>query len=135
MLKNTSSKINVVAAVLALAAVILAFVSHSMTEANALINLGTVIAAGVAAVVLLVATVVVKNDIVSLVGILGAIACNMVVLNYTVSERILMIAGIFSYDSANVDGWNVFYVVVASCVCVVLSCVATMVGAFIKEKN
>ncbi|MBR2890530.1 MAG: hypothetical protein IKC09_09695 [Oscillospiraceae bacterium] len=135
MLKNTSSKINAVAAVLALVAVILAFVSHSMTEANALINLGTVIAAGVAAVVLLVATVVVKNDIVGLVGVLGAIACNMVVLNFTVSERILMIAGIFSYDSANVDGWNVFYVVVASAVCVVLSCVATMVGSFMKEKN
>lgn len=135
MLKNTSSKINAVAAVLALVAVILAFVSSSMTEANALINLGTVIAAGVAAVVLLVATVVVKNDIVGLVGVLGAIACNMVVLNFTVSERILMIAGIFSYDSANVDGWNVFYVVVASAVCVVLSCVATMVGSFMKEKN
>ena len=135
MLKNTSSKINAVAAILALAAVILAFVSHSMTEANALINLGTVIAAGIAAVVLLVATVVVKNDIVGLIGVLGAIACNFVVLNYTVSERILMIAGIFSYDSGNVDGWNVFYVVVASCVCVVLSCVASMVGSFIAEKT
>lgn len=135
MLKNTSSKINAVAAVLALVALILAFVSHSMTDANALINIGTVIAAGIAAVVLLVVTVVLKNEIVGLVGILGAIACNMVVLNYTVSERILMIAGIFSYDSANTDGWNVFYVVVACAVCVVLSCVATMVGAFMKEKN
>lgn len=135
MLKNTSSKIYAVGAVLALASVVLAYVSHAMTDANALMNLTTVLAAGVGAVVLLGATTVLKNDIVSLVGVLGAVACNMTVLNYVVSERILMIAGIFSYDSGNVDGWNVFYVVVACCVCVVLSCVATMVGAFVNEKN
>ena len=134
MLKNATSKINLVAAVLALANVALAVVGSVMTEANALINLTTVIAAGVGAVVLLAATLVLKNELVGLVGALGAIACNMVVLNYTVSERILMIAGIFSYDSGNVDGWNVFYVVVAGAVCCVLSCVATMVAGF-AEKN
>lgn len=133
MLKTATSKINLVAAVLALANVILAVVSSNMTEANALINLPTVIAAGVGAVVLLAATVVLKNNLVGLVGVLGAIACNMVVLNYAVSERILMIAGIFSYDSANVDGWNVFYVTVAAAVCAILSCVAAMVASFQKE--
>ena len=135
MLKTATSKINLVAAVLALAAVVLAYVSHSMTEANALLNLTTVLAAGIGAFVLLGATVVLKNDIVALVGVLAAIGCNMTVLNYVVSERILMIAGIFSYDSANVDGWNVFYVVVASCVCVVLSCVAAIAGSFLNEKK
>ena len=134
MLKTATSKFNLVAAVLALAAMILAVVSSSMTEANALINLSTVIAAGVGAVVLLGATVVLKNNLIGLAGVLGAIACNMVVLNFSVSERILMIAGIFSYDSGNVDGWNVFYVVVASAVCTVLSCVAAMVGSFMKEQ-
>lgn len=135
MLKNTSSKMNAVAAVLSLVGLILVYVSHSMTEANALLSLPTVIAAGVAAIVLACATVAVKNEIVGLVGVLGAIACNMVVLNYAVSERVLMIAGIFSYDSGNVDGWNVFYVVVAAAVVLVLSCVAMMVGSFTKNKN
>lgn len=135
MLKNTTSKINLVAAVLALAALILAVVSSNVVASEALINLPTVIAAGVAAVVLLAATVFVKNDIVGLVGALGAIACNMTVLNFCVSERILTIAGIFSYNSGNTDGWTVFYFVVASAVCTVLSCAAVMVASFMKEKN
>ncbi len=133
MLKTASSKINLVAAVLALAAMVLAIVSSAMTEANALLDLGTVVAAGIAAVALSGAAIVLKNEIFGLVAALGAIACNMVVLNICVSERVLMIAGIFSYDSGNIDGWNVFYVVVASCVCVVLSCVATMVSGFMKK--
>ena len=133
MLKNTTSKINLVAAVLALAALILAVISSNVVEAEALINLPTVIAAGVAAVVLFAVTVVLKNEVVGLVATLGAIACNMTVLNFCVSERILTIAGIFSYNSGNVDGWTVFYFVVASAVCTVLSCVAAMVASFQKN--
>ena len=133
MLKNTSSKINLVAAVLALAAVILAFVSHSMSDANALMSLPTVIAAGVGAIVLCVLPLFVKNDILALAAPLAAIACNMVVVNFVVSERILMIAGIFSYNSGDTVGWSVFYVVVAASVCAVLSCVATMVSSFMKK--
>lgn len=135
MLKNTSSKINAVAAILALAGVILAYVSHAMSDANALLNIGAVVAAGVAAVVLLIATIAVKNDIVALVGVLGAIACNMYVINGIVGDRILMIAGIFSYNSNDTVGWSVFYVVVAAAVVLVLSCVATMVASFMNEKN
>lgn len=133
MLKTASSKINVVAAVLALVAVILAYVSHAMSEANALLGIGNVIAAGVAAVVLCILPIVLKNDIISLVAGLGAIACNMFVVNGIVLDRILMIAGIFSYSSENTEGWNVFYVVVAASVVAVLSCVATMISNFMKK--
>lgn len=133
MLKNTTSKINLVAAVLALAALILAVISSNVVEAEALLNLPTVIAAGVASVVLFALPVVLKNELVGLVGTLGGIATAMTVLNFCVSERILTIAGIFSYNSGNVDGWTVFYFVVASAVCTVLSCVAAMVASFQKN--
>lgn len=133
MLKNTSSKINLVAAVLALAALVLAVVSSNIVEAEALINFGTVVAAGIASVVLFALPVVLKNELVGLVGTLGGIACTMTVLNFTVSERILTIAGIFSYNSNNTDGWTVFYFVVASAVCTVLACVASMVASFQKN--
>lgn len=135
MLKNTSSKLNAVAAVLSLVGLILAYVSHAMSEANALLGIGTVIAAGVGAVVLCAVAVALKNEIVSLVAVLGAIACNMAVVNGIVYDRILMIAGIFSYNSDNQEGWSVFFVVVASAVALVLSCVAMMVGSFAKNKN
>ena len=114
---------------------ILAVVSSNVVESEALLNLPTAIAAGVAAVVLFVVTVVLKNNVVGLVASLGAIACNMTVLNFCVSERILTIAGIFSYNSGNQDGWTVFYFVVASAVCTVLSCVAAMVANFNEKES
>lgn len=133
MLKTASSKINLVAGVLALAALVLAIVSHSMTAANALLGLSDAVAGGMAAVALCLIAAFTKSEVLGLLCSLGAIATNMFMLNIVVSERVLMIAGIFSYDSGNIDGWNVFYVLVASCVCVVLSCVATMVAGFMKK--
>lgn len=133
MLKTASSKINLGAGILALAALILAIVSHVMTEANALIGLSDAVAGGMAATALCLVAAFSKSEILGLLCSLGSIATNMFLLNIVVSERILLFAGIFSYDSGNVDGWNVFYVVVASCVCVVLSCVATMVSGFVKK--
>lgn len=133
MLKTASSKVNLVAAVLALAGAILAFVGNGIAPGNELLNIGTVVAAGVAAVVLCVLPVVLKNDIVSLVAGLGAIACNMFVVNGIVLDRILMIAGLFSYDSMNEAGWTLFYVIIANAVVCILSCVATMVGNFMKK--
>lgn len=133
MLKTASSKINVVAAVLALVATILVVVGNNISEGNALLDVGTVIGAGVGAIVCCIIPVVLKNDIVSLFAALGAIACNMFVINGIVLDRILLIAGIFSYDSGNVDGWNLFYVIVATAVVAILSCVANMVSCFMKK--
>lgn len=133
MLKTASSKINLVAAVLALAGAIMAFVGNGIAEGNELLNIGTVVAAGVAAAVLCIVPVVLKNDIVSLVAGLGAIACNMFVVNGIVLDRILMIAGLFSYDSMNEKGWTLFYLIIATAVVCVLSCVCTMVSNFMKK--
>ncbi len=133
MLKTASSKINLVAAVLALAGAIMAFIGNGIAEGNELLNIGTVVAAGVAAAVLCIVPVVLKNDIVSLVAGLGAIACNMFVVNGIVLDRILMIAGLFSYDSMNEKGWALFYLIIATAVVCVLSCVATMVSNFMKK--
>ena len=133
MLKTASSKINLVAAVLALVGAILAFVGNNISEGDALLNIGTVVAAGVAATVLCVIPVVLKNDIVGLIAGWGAIACNMFVVNGIVLDRILMIGGLFSYNSDNQVGWTLFYVIVANAVVCVLSCVATMVGNFMKK--
>ncbi len=135
MLKNASSKINAVAAVLALVGLILAYIGHSVSVDNALLNIGMVVAAGIAAVVLCALPMFVKNDIVDLVAPLAAIACNMYLVNGIVYDRVLMIAGIFSYNSGNQEGWTVFYWVVASAVVAVLSCVAAMVAAFMNNKK
>ena len=133
-MKTITSKLNAVAAVLALVGAGVGFYTHMMSDANALSNPMMVILAGVAAAVLAGATIVVKNDLVGLVGVLGAIACNMFVVFQIVSERILMIAGIFSYNSQDTVGWSVFYVLVASAVILVLSNVAMIVGSFLSKE-
>lgn len=133
MLKTASSKINLVAAVLALAGAILAYVGNTISEGDALVNIGTVIAAGVAATILCIVPVVLKNDLLGFVAGLAGIACNMFVINGIVLDRILMIGGLFSYNSDNQTGWTLFYVIIANAVVCVLSCVATMVSNFMKK--
>ncbi len=128
------SIINIIAAVLALAGVIVAFASHAYSEANQVSNVTLLILAGAVAVVLSVLPSIVKNNIVSLLSPIGAIALMMYVFNMIISERILMIAGIFSYNSQDKVGWNVFYIVVAAAVCLVLACVANIISAFRKDK-
>lgn len=132
---NKSSIVNVVAAVLALAGVIVAYVSHAYTSANAVSNVTMMIVAGVVAVALSVLPAFLKNDIVALVAPMGAIACMMYVFNMIISERILMIAGIFSYDAGNTDGWTVFYITVAAAVCLLVSVVINIVTAFGKNEQ
>ncbi len=132
---NKSSIVNVVAAVLALAGVIVAYVSHAYTSANAVSNATMMIIAGVVAVALSVLPAFLKNDIVALVAPMGAIACMMYVFNMIISERILMIAGIFSYDAGNTDGWTVFYITVAAAVCLLVSVVINIVTAFGKNEQ
>lgn len=135
-MKSLTSKFNVVAAVLSLAGAGVAYYTHLMNEANALINSGNVILFGLLAVVLCAATVVLsKNDIVGLVGTLGAIGCNMMVLFTIVSERILMIAGIFSYNSQDTAGWAVFYTIVAAAVVLLVANLVLIVGSFIPNKK
>ena len=133
MLKTASSKINLVAAVLAAVGAVLAFIGNGVAEGNELLNIGTVVAAGAGAAVLCVLPLVLKNDLVGLIAGLGAIGLNMFVVNGIVLDRILMIAGLFSYDSMNEAGWTLFYVIIANAVVCVLSCVATMVGNFMKK--
>lgn len=133
MLKTASSKINLVAAVLALVGAILVIVGNGIAEGNELLNVGTVAAAGFAAAVLCIVPVVLKNDLLGFVAGLASIGLNMFVINGIVLDRILMIAGLFSYDSMNEAGWTLFYVIIANAVVCVLSCVATMVSNFLKK--
>ena len=58
MLKTASSKINLVAAVLALISAILVIVGNGIAPGNELLNVGTVAAAGFAAAVLCLVPVV-----------------------------------------------------------------------------
>ncbi len=128
-------KLNMVAAVLAAVGVIAAVYSSMYSDANALLNLPLCIAYGIVGIALCLVPIFVKHDLVGLACELGSIAALMAVLNMIISERILMIAGIFSYNSQDQIGWTVFYIVIAAAVGIVLSIAATVTGGFLSNKK
>ena len=133
---NKNSIVAIIAAVLALAAVVVGYISNVVNPDNAVKEELMMILCGVLAVALSAIPVVMgKNPIVALVAPAGAIALNMCVLSYLVCERVLTIAGLFSYASNNPAGWNMFYCVIGAAVCIVLSCLANMVVAFGKNEQ
>ena len=54
----------------------------------------------------------------------------MAVVGAMILDRILMIAGLFSYNSQNQLGWSVFYAVVTGSVAFIIACLALIIGAF-----
>lgn len=78
-------------------------------------------------------TVFGNHDIISTFGAVGAIALFMAVVGTMVSDRVLMIAGLFSYNSQNMVGWSVFYATVTGAVAFVLGCLLLIVASFMKN--
>ena len=129
------SVIALVAGVAGLAGVIAMIISSTMSTANALVDLPLLIVAGVVGVALCAVAYLVKNDYVSLASSVGAVLLFVYALGNTLAARVLMIAGLFSYNQGNTEGWNVFYVVIVSVVLFVVACVALIVDSFLKPKK
>ena len=74
-----------------------------------------------------------NHDFISTAAVVGAIALFSAVIGAMILERILMIAGLFSYNSQNMTGWSVFYAIVVCAVALVIANVALIIGAFTKS--
>ena len=132
---SIGSYLNLIAAVAGVVGLIALIVSNGISSAYALKNAGTVTLMAVAGILLaLVAiwtpTKLGNHDFISTVAVLAAIGLFMAVVGYMILDRILMIAGLFSYNSQNQLGWSVFYAVVTGAAAFVIACVALIIGAF-----
>ena len=129
---------NVVAIVLAIAGIVTMVMSSTYSEANALAALTRLIAQSVLAVVLIAGGIWAANTGKDDNGILGmfasmaAIALIVATIGNIINSRILLISGLFSFNSQNMVGWHVFYVTVACLVCYVISILAMVIGSFFK---
>lgn len=137
---GAGSYLNLIAAVLGIVGVTATVVSSNIGAANALQNLTTCIVAGVVAILLCVVAVVsstkLGNDYIRTISAVVSIALYCYVLYSTVSARILMIAGLFSYNSGNMEGWSVFYAVIVSAVGLLVATILVTVGSYLKgSKN
>ena len=140
MLKKLSigGYLNALAAVLGLAGTILTIVSGMVSVDNPLTNTALITAAGCAGVVLCLLAIFAPSrwgnfDILGSVSILGAIALYCYTFGAAVGQRVMLIAGLFSFNAANEAGWSVFYVSVAAWVCLLLGCVLLVASGFVKS--
>lgn len=136
--KDTAFYLNLSALILGIVGVVLAIYSSMMTVENALTNLPLVIAAGVASLVLVAGAVLLpsrlgENSPVLMVCSLGGIALYSYVYGQCILQRIMMIAGLFSFNSGNAQGWRVFYIVVATVVCLLVASILLVVGGFFRS--
>lgn len=140
MLKKLAvgSYFNCVAAVAGLVGCIAMVVCSNMNSAYAFHGLGTMILAAVCGIVLVLAAIYTptrfgNHDYISTFAVVGAIALFSFCVGQMISQRILMIAGLFSYNSQNAVGWQVFYATVVAIVGFVVGNLLLIIGAFLRS--
>lgn len=124
----------VVAGIVALAAMV---ISSNISNAYALHSLTLYMLEGAVGVILIAAAIYAANrwgnyDYVSTLSVVIAVALFSAVIGGIILNRILLISGLFSWNSGNTIGWNVFYASVVSIVCFVVSILLLIVGSFLK---
>ncbi len=132
---SVGSYFNIVAAVLGIVGLVAAAICSGMTVTYTLGNMGTIVGLALVGAVLALASVYLPTvfgnaDIPGTATVLLAIACFAAAFGNVLSERILLIAGLFSYDSVNTVGWQVFYVTVVSMAAFLVGCLVLIIGAF-----
>lgn len=130
--------LNAVACIAAIIGLVAMVISSTMSTANALNGFVSLTAMAVIAVVLTIIAVVspTKNgnfDYLSTISIVAAIALLTVVIGSMLNERILLMSGLFSYNSANTAGWQVFYAMVVAVAGFLVAIVCMIIGAFNKS--
>ena len=135
---NVGSWLNCVAVIAAIVGVIAVVASNNVSSAYALKNASTVTLMGVCGILLVLVAIwsptkFGNHDYISTVAVVAAIALFMAVVGFSILDRILMIAGLFSYNSQNMTGWSVFNATVTGAVAFVIACVALILGSFLPS--
>ena len=131
---------NVLAAVLGLVGVILTIVSGTMSADNPLANLGMIAAAGIVGVALCLVstwspTKFGNFDLLGSASLLGAIALYCYTVAAAVGQQVTLIAGLFSFNSDNAVGWNIFYVSVGAWGCLLVGCLVLIISGFLRTSK
>ena len=129
------SWLNLIAAVAGIVGLIALIVSNNISSAYALKNAGAVTAMALGGILLTIVAVwsptkFGNHDFISTIAVIGAIALFSAVIGYMILDRILMIAGLFSYNSQNMVGWSVFYAVVTGAAALLIANLILVIGAF-----
>ena len=135
---NVGGYLNVLAALLGLVGTILTIVSGMVSADNPLANTALIAVAGFGGVALCLLAILAPSrwgnfDKVGSVSILGAIALYCYTFGAAVAQRVMLLAGLFSFNSSNDGDCRVFYVSAAAWACLLLGCVLLVASGFVKS--
>ena len=130
--------LNTIATVLGIAGLVAMVICSNMTSAYALHSLTKLLVEAVIGIVLVILAIYAPNrfgnhDYISTVSILAAIGLFSAVIGSVISDRILLISGLFSYNSGNMIGWSVFYATATSLACFLIAILFLIAGAFARS--
>lgn len=122
--------------VLGIAGLVTMVISSTMSSANALYTLPMLAALALVGIVLVALSMfAAKHEILSTAAVLASIALFTAVIGNVMNSRVLMIAGLFSYNSGNTIGWSIFYITVASIICFLVAILLLIAGSFFQTKK
>lgn len=126
---------NAIAAIAGVVGLIAMNVSSTIDVAYAYHGFTKLICMGVGGIILAIVAIWAPNkfgnhDIISTIAVVGAVALDTSMIGGMITERILLIAGLFSYNSQNMVGWSVFYATVTAIVALLVANIALIIGAF-----
>ena len=138
MKKGIAFYFNVLAAILGVAGLILTIYSSTMTTDNALSGLSGLVIAGILGIVLVGVAIYAptrwgNHDPIAAVSVLAAIALYSYVFGGAAIQRVMLIAGLFSFNAANTAGWSVFYVSLGAWGCLLVGIVMLIIGSFLNS--
>lgn len=121
----------------AVAAVITMVISSNISAAESLNSLHTYLVEALVGIAMILVAVYASNrfgnyDLISTIALMAAVGLFSAVICGMILSRVLLISGLFSWNSMNTLGWRVFYVSVASMVCYLVSIILLIISAFLK---
>lgn len=136
--QSTAFYFHVLSAVAGIVALIAMVISSSMNEAYALNSFPLFVLGAAAGIVLIAVIVYAANrwgnyDYVGTLAGVAAVAIFSAIIGGIILNRILLISGLFSWNSGNTPGWSVFYASVVSIACFVISILLLIIGSFLKS--
>lgn len=128
------------AVIISAAGIIATMICSFMSTAYALSTLPAIFVLELLGTVLTVAGIALgsRQDAKKSYGIfpvLAAIIAFMFAIGKLINERILLISGLFTYNSQNAAGWQVFYVTAAAVICLLLAVILLIVSSFAAPKE
>lgn len=138
MKKGIAFYLNVLAALLGVVGVILTIYSSTMTADNGLSGLTMLVIAGIVGILLVGVAIYAptrwgNHNPVAAISVLAAIVLYAYVFGAAAIQRVMLIAGLFSFNAANVAGWNVFYVSLGAWGCLLVGILLLVIGSFLKS--